>query len=80
MIGDLVAARSRDVLDRDGKVSNLEGPVGDGLDRSISLDKDAPSARIDHYLRDRRVHQEIFDRSKERQDPIEAAHSAPRSR
>src|SRR5262245_10692310 len=80
MIRDLVATRPRDVLDRDGEISDFERALGNRLERSLSLDKNAPSAGVDHDLSDRWIDQEILDWPEERQDSVEAAHKAPCSR
>ena len=45
--------------------------------RTIALDEHASSALVDHHLRDSRIPEQILDRFQERQDPVEAAHSAP---
>ena len=78
-IGDLVPTGAGDVLDGDGQVPRLERPIGDGLNCSLALDEHPPAAVVDHHLRHARVDQQILDGSQERQDAVEAAHSAPLS-
>ena len=78
-LGDLVAAGTRDVLDRDGQIPRFERPVGHEFEPAGSLDKDAPAAVVDHHLGDGGIAQQILDWPEERQDAIEAAHNAPRA-
>ena len=47
---------------------------------AVALDEDTPSSTVDHHLGDGRIAQQILDRTKERQDPVQAAHRAPRAR
>ena len=79
-LGDLVAACARDVLDRDGQIPDFQRPVRNVFDASPPLDEHAPPAAVHHDLRDGRIDQEILDRLQERQNAIQAAHIAPRSR
>ena len=55
-------------------------PVRHVFDASPPLDEHSSPAAVHHDLGDRRIEQEILDRPQERQDAIQAAHSAPRSR
>ncbi len=49
------------------------------LERAVALDEHAPAAVVHHHLGDGRIAEQILDRSQERQDAIQAAHSAPRA-
>jgi hypothetical protein len=51
----------------------------DSLDRAVAFDEHASAAVVDHHLRHGRVNEQVLDGFQERQDPIEAAHSTPRS-
>ena len=55
--------------------------VRSGTDSSdaVALDEHAAAAVVDHHLGDGRIPQQILDRAQERQDAIQAAHSAPRA-
>ena len=76
-VGDLVPAGARDVLDGDGQIPRLERSIGDRLNRAVALDEDTAAAVVDHHLGDGRIDEQILDRFQERQNAIEAAHSAP---
>src|SRR5262249_27628880 len=76
---DLVATRTRDVLDRHGQVPRFQRPIWYELEPAGSLDKDTPAPVVDHQLGDGWIAQQILDWSKEREDSIEAAHNAPRA-
>ena len=79
-LGDLVAARARDVLDRDREIPDVQRAIRDLLETSASLDEHPSAAAVHHHFRDGRIDQEVLDRPQERQDAIQAAHIAPRSR
>ena len=64
----IATVRFRDSSVRSGTSSSAAG----------SLDEDPPAAVVDHHLGDGRIAQQILDRPQEREDAIEAAHSAPR--
>ena len=55
-------------------------PVRNVFDASPPLDEHPAPAAVHHDFRDGRIDQEILDRLQERQDAIQAAHIAPRSR
>ena len=75
---DFVAAGARDVLDGDGQIPRFQDAVRDALEPAVALHEDALSALIHHHLGDPGIDKEILDRSKEWQDAIKAAHTAPR--
>ena len=76
---DLVATCPSDVLDRNGKVPRFKRAPGNCLNRAVTLDENAPAALVHHYLGDIGIEQQILDRFEERQNAIQAAHSAPRA-
>ena len=78
-VGDLVPAGACDVLDGDGQVPRLQRPIGNRLNRAVAFDEHTPAAVVDHHLRHARVDEQVLDGLQERQDAIEAAHSAPLS-
>ena len=61
VIGDLVAARPRDVLDRHGQIPHLQRAVGNDLQHAAPLDEDAAAAAVHHDLGNTRIRQEILD-------------------
>ena len=77
---DLVAAGPGDVLDGDRQVPDLERPLRNHFERPAALHEHTPAAAVHHHLGDGRIAQQILDRAQERQDAIQAAHSAPFAR
>jgi hypothetical protein len=78
-LGDLVAAGTRDVLDRNGQIPRFQCPIWYEFEPAGSLDKDPPAPVVDHQLGDGGIAQQILDWPEEWEDSIEAAHNAPRA-
>src|ERR1035438_4405099 len=72
---NIPAQQPRDVLDRDVQVLRTDGNVRNLGERAQSLDE-YPTRGIDHDFGDIVIGKETLDRSKKRQDQIEA-HSRP---
>ena len=80
-LGDLVAAGARDVLDRDRQIPDFRasGPARASMHPRRSTNTRRPPAFTITSVTAGST-QQILDRLQERQDAIQAAHSAPRSR
>ena len=77
-VGDFVAASSGDVLDGYRQIPRFQHAIRYALEPAVALHENALSALVHHHLGDLRIDEEILNRSKEREDAVEAAHRPPR--